>query len=1173
MRVSLVIALVLFLAFVSVELTAQESRATIFGTITDQTGAVIPGVEVTVLNIRTNVGSTTTTNDSGYYEVPYLIPGRYRVEAALPGFKTHVREGIDLTTGQQATVNLQLEIGEANEVVNVTAQAPLLETSNASSGQVIDNRGINELPVTDMNPFALTHLAAGVVRNAEPMFNRAFDNSRVSNISISGAGNQSNEWTLDGMPNSTAGDRVSYVPPTEAVQEFKVMTSPFDASASGMGGVVNVSIKSGTNEFHGSLYELHRQQRWNATDWFVNRSFWSDVEAGRRSPDEERQRAGSYNQFGGTIGGPVILPGLYNGRERTFFFFSYNGIYDRNQEPSFYRMPTEMERQGNFSELLNRGGSDFQIYNPFSARTEGNRVVRDPFPGNIIPSDMISPIARRYLDFFPLPNNMEGAGTDLSNNYFAAQQPRGEDFYSLVNRFDHRISASHNIFVRWHHNNRLQDRGDWTGQGLMTNGLRRINSGAAFDDVLTINPRTILNFNIAWSMFKDGNERLTDGFDIGELGYPDYLRERAADLQHMPRIEISGLPALGNPRSQVNKQHIYSTKAMLSHAQGDHTFKAGGEIRIYERNRNAPGFPGGTFSFNNLYTRRDSATSAQQSGLALAAFLLGLPSGGSVDTNDSHALQNFWYGLHFQDDWRVTPRLTLNLGLRYEYESPTTERFNRFTVGFDQTSPSPIAAEAEAAYAMNPLPELPTDEFKVVGGAMFAGVGDGPTRMWNPDRNNFMPRIGLAYMAADNLVIRTGYGVFYDNSTGVQQTLGFQYGFSESTPLIASTDQGLTFIGTLEDPFPPIQENGLRFRKPPGSSAGLAQQLGQTYNFLSPNRPNPYQHRWRFGIQYEVRHDMVLEIAYTGSASRGLFVDRRMNFLPERFWATGNGRNDAIQADLTSSVPNPFEGLLPGTAFNGETIPKHVLLRPFPQFSTVTLVDEPVGKSSFHSGEVRIEKRFSTGWSLLTSYTRLKQLDETTRLNEFDSDLDRHLSPFSRDHRFVASGIWELPFGRDRRFGTEMSGWLNAVLGGWQLGWIYQAQSDEPLTFGNLFYQGSTQNLVLSDSEQTIDRWFNTDGFVRASAQQPGSFHVRVFPVVPNEDLRQDSLNLWDLNLLKKFDLAEEAYAQFRLDLLNALNHPHFAQPNRNPTSGSFGRVTSMWGLPRMIQLSLRIVF
>lgn len=1157
---------------------AQESRATILGTVLDPSGARVPGVEIRITNVETNIVTTTLCNDSGYYEAPFLIPGKYKVEAELPGFKKYIRDGIVLAVSQRATIDIVLSVGETSEIITVTGDSPLLETSNASAGQVIDNKRINELPLTDANPFVLAALAPGVIWNGTPEFRRAFDNNGTSAISVAGAGNRRNEWTIDGVPN-TQGNRVAYVPPADAVQEFKIEATSFDASQGhSAGGTINVSIKSGTNQLHGSAYELHRQARLNATDWFVNRSFWADVAAGRRSPDEPRQRSGRYNQFGFTVGGPIWLPRLYDGKDRTFFFLSYNGIYQIQTEPRFYRMPTQAERNGDFSELLARGGSAFQIYDPFSGKLEGNRVVRQPFRNNILPANLISPVAKKYLDFYPLPNNTTGVGVDLSNNYFAANQPRGDDFYSWTNRFDHQISDQQKIFVRWHYNNRLEDRGDWTGKGLQSNGLVRINSGAAFDDVYTITPRTILNFTLGWNLFKDGSKRKTDGFDIGSLGFPAYLKERAADQQHLPPVGISGMPTIGNGRSNFTWQHIYVAKSSLTMVKRNHTFKTGIDVRLYQRNNFNPGNVGGSFSFSNAFTKRDSVVSAQQSGLAFASFLLGVPSGGSVSTNDSFAEQNTWWGVHFQDDWRVSPKLTLNLGLRYEYEGPTSERFNRFTLGFDFTSPSPLAAAAGAAYARSPLPEIPAGQFKLLGGPTYPGVRGLPTTMWKGDRNNFMPRIGAAYKVTNKMVIRGGYGIYYDTSIGVQDTAGFQFGYSQGTSLVASNDSGLTFIGLLTptklDPFPAILPGGARFLKPAGSSKGLAQQLGLGYTFLNFDRLNPYQHRWRFGIQYQLGKDMVAEVAYVGSTSRDVHVDRFLSFLPQQYWATGNVRNNAIETELRRRVANPFRGLIPeAPGYSGATIEKHNLLRAFPHMNGLTRQDDPDGKSYFHSAEARFEKRFSKGWTVLAAFTKVKQIDQVARLNQFDTVLDRILSGDSRDNRFVVSGIYELPWGRGRRFGSDLPGVLNQVLGDWQFGVIYQAQTGEPIGFGNVFYNGKTSDIFIPEKDRTVDRAFNTNGFVTRNADQPGSFHVRVFPIRPDERIRRDGLNMWDLNLLKNFEIDEDRVVQFKFDFLNAWNHPHFSSPDTNPTSSNFGKIRGMWGLPRAIQFNLHFLF
>lgn len=1157
--------------------SAQESRGTIFGVVSDSSGARVPGVTVTVVNVATNVSNASLSNEQGYYEVPFLISGKYKVETELPGFKKFIQDGITLQVNDRLEINVTLEVGAVNDVVSVTAEAPLLNTSTASSGTVIDNRRINELPLTDMNPFVLASLAPGVTWNGTPEFRRAFDNNGTSAISVGGAGNRQNEWTIDGVPN-TQGNRVAFVPPSDAVQEFKIEATSFDASSGrSAGATVNLSSKSGTNEFHGSGYELFRNNRTNATDWFVNRNFWDNVNKGTRSASEERQGSGRYNQFGFTFGGPVIFPWLYNGKDKTFFFFSYNGIYQLSTEPTPYRMPTQAEREGDFSELLARGGSAYQIYDPATARLQGNTVVRDPFPGNRIPANRISPIAKNYLKYYPLPNSTTGVGVDLSNNYFVPNQPRGDDFYSLVNRFDHVLSARHRLFGRWQYNNRLEDRSDWTGTGLMTNGLIRINTGVALDDVYTINPRTILNVNLGWTRFTDGGKIRTDGIDIGSLGFPSYLKERAGDLQHLPRIQISGMPDLGRGRSATNPQHTYASKASVLKVQGTHSWKSGVDYRVYQQNVNSKGFPGGSFSFTNNYTRATSTTTAQSSGLAFASFLLGQPNGGSVETNDSRAEQNKYWAIYFQDDWRITRKLTLNLGLRYEYEGPISERYNRFSVDYDFSSPSPIARAAEAAYAASPIPQLPVSQFRLIGGPIFAGVGGARNTLWNGDQNNFMPRVGVAYKLTETLVFRAGYGMYYASNVGVQDKDVPQTGYSQSTPLVASTDQGLTFIGTLADPFPAIQAGGVRFITPPGNTLGLAQNLGRGYSFLDAGLRNPYQHRWRAGLQYQFLKDMVAEIAYLGSISKDIEpndpndVSVTLSALPEQYWATGNVRDSVNNTLLTGMVTNPFRGLIPGTGLDGNTVSRVTLLRPYPHMNGLRMNGLPDGRSSFHSMEVRLEKRFSAGWTVLTSFTKVKQIDQVARLNEFDKTLDKTISGDDRTHRLVVSGIYEFPFGKGRRFGGDMPWYLNTFAGGWQMGVIYQYQTGEPLSFGNLFYTGCTCN-IYTDAARSVDLAFNTGGFVTTSNDQP-AFHRRVFPVRPDNRLRRDKLNLWDINVVKNINFSEESKLQLKVDLLNAFNHPLFSSPNTGPTSSNFGKITGMWGLPRAIQFNVHFLF
>jgi hypothetical protein len=364
----------------------------------------------------------------------------------------------------------------------------------------------------------------------------------------------------------------------------------------------------------------------------------------------------------------------------------------------------------------------------------------------------------------------------------------------------------------------------------------------------------------------------------------------------------------------------------------------------------------------------------------------------------------------------------------------------------------------------------------------------------------------------------------------------------------------------------------VRFLTPPGSSLGLSQNLGRGYSFQNAALRNPYQHRWRVGLQYQFFRDFMAEVAYIGSVSRDIPVSRLLSALPEQYWATGFARDNATATLLTGSVTNPFRGLIPGTGLDGSTVQRQVLLRPYPHMNGLTMEGLPDGRSSYNSMEARVEKRFSSGWTLLTSFTKVKQIDETTRLNEFDTTLDKVISGDDRTHRLVMSGIYEFPFGKGRKYGADLPRYLDYFVGGWQMGAIYQYQTGEPLSFGNLFYNGCTCEIYTGQA-RNVDRAFNTDNFVKPSASQPASFHRRVFPVRPDTRLRRDKLNLWDINIVKNINFGEETKLQLKVDLLNAFNHPLFTSPNTAPTNANFGRITGMWGLPRAIQFNIHFLF
>lgn len=601
---------------------AQDYRGQMIGRILDPTGAAIPGSSIAVTNVATNTGTSTKSDEAGNYTVLYLIPGQYTVTVEAAGFKKLVRQGIEVRVADQLRLDLTLEVGAAAEVVNVTAEAPLLETNTASAGQVIDQKRISDLPLSDGNPFVLHRLAPGVIYTGDLKFSRPFDNAGTSSITVDGAPG-GNEFTLDGSPNMASGRRVAFVPPRDVVEEFKVETANFDAQdGHTAGGTVNVVLKSGTNRLHGTLYEFLRNDKLSANDFFLNR--------GGRPRDSLR-----YNLFGGTAGGPIWLPRIYNGKNRTFFFFGYEGIKDRFPEPTQQTVPTNAQRNGDLSALLALG-SAYQIFDPLTARpaATAGRIQRDPIPGNLIPANRISSISKNYLALYPLSNQ---AGDREGRNNFLSGNVRGDDFHSETYRFDHQLTNRQRMFFRYTHNSRRESRGNWSG--LTSNGLRatgnylfRINNAGTFDHVYTISPTTVLNWRAGFSRFYEPNIRQHEGiFDPASLGFPSQTAAYFGGIRYVPRFEISGFSVLGDSVGGGTSHNIYSFQPTLTKVLGGgrHQMRMGYDLRSYRENSFGPGHAAGRYDFGATYTRGPlDNTPAAPIGQDLAAFLLARPAYG-----------------------------------------------------------------------------------------------------------------------------------------------------------------------------------------------------------------------------------------------------------------------------------------------------------------------------------------------------------------------------------------------------------------------------------------------------------------------------------------------------------------------------------------------------------------
>ncbi|MBI1763718.1 MAG: carboxypeptidase regulatory-like domain-containing protein [Acidobacteria bacterium] len=965
-RMLLMLALVVL---TGAALKAQDFRGAISGRVTEASGAAVNNAVVTVTNTATNAATNTTTNDSGEYSVLYLTPGQYKVSVEAKGFKKSLRQNVEVRIGDKLALDVQLEVGAVQETVNITSDAPLLETNSASAGQVIDQRRIADLPLSDGNPFVLSRLAPGIAYTGDLKFSRPFDNAGTAGIVADGAPGR-NEFTLDGVPNMASGGgigRVAFVPPADAVQEFKVETANYDGQqAHTAGATVNVTLKSGTNQLHGSVYEFVRNDVLSANDYFINRTNLTANPSRDANKDGKADRDSlRYNRYGLTVGGPiwtpkkVFGPAAYDGRNRSFFFFALEKLKDVFPEPGLFTVPTEAERNGNFSALL----PSIVIYDPATARAEGARVRRDPFPGNIIPANRLSEIAKNYLKYYPLPNQ---PGDSQGRNNYISGQPRTDTFHSESYRFDQVLSDRQRLFARYTHNSRREARSNWTE---VVNGIRptgnylfRINNGGAVDHLYNFGPTVVLNTRVGFTRFNEPNIRQHQGaIDPASLGFPAATAALFGPEKYLPQFDIGNFSTLGSDYGGGSTFNIYSVQPTLTKIAGRHSFKAGYDFRSYRENAYGAGHSAGNYQFSNAYTRGPLDNSAGGAiGQELASFLLGRTTGGSIARNTSRSNQTLFNGMFFHDDWKVSNKLTLNLGLRYEYEGAATERYNRNIFTFDTTVASPIEAAAKAAYAASPIPEVPAASFQVKGGVIFAD--DKHRSFWDADKNNVQPRAGFAYKWNDKTVLRGGWGLY--TVPFVSSPVINQAGFSLSTPIVGSNDNGLTFVSSLATPFP----SGVLV--PAGASLGLSVLLGQGVTFLPRELNNTQAQRWSFGLQRELPANWLVELQYVGNHGYdGVVSTNILNTIPRKYLSTSAIRDQSqIDANsfLNTTVTNPFRNLIPGTGLNNATTSRSQLLRAFPEFGTLTSTRNDA-TSDYHSAQARLEKRFSHGYTFLAS--------------------------------------------------------------------------------------------------------------------------------------------------------------------------------------------------------------
>jgi hypothetical protein len=1130
---------------------AQDPRGSVRGRVVDSSGASVPGAAVSAENAATGVRASALTNQDGVYNMPFLAPGLYTVAAELTGFSTWSRNGVQVRVSETTELNITVAVGGVSERVEVAAGTPLLDTMSASLGQVVDARRIQELPIAAGNALELTLLAPGVIEPSKFTWKAAWN---FRNIASDGNPSFTTEYQIDGVSNTfaegnTGRNRYAFAPPAAAISEFKMQTTPYDASIGHtMSSLVNVSTASGTNRLRGEAHLFMKDSDFDAPNFYNNKN---------NTPKPEYKD----NRYGVSAGGPVVIPGVYNGRNKTFWHYVWEANKWAVPQTFTGTVPTEAQRRGDFSGLLALG-PNYQIYDPATTQVlPGGRYGRQPFPNNIIPQDRLDAVGLNLVKLYPLPN---AAGTaDGRNNYFNGSLKGKQDYWVHMFRGDHAWTPNHRMFARVHYDRWEEDKDHWFGDNVNGIILNRTNVGFALDDVLVLNPTLVLNVRYGLTNQEFLEHRASQGFDLQTLGFsPTLIGLVDRSNATIPRVSAGGFSRLSGWESGdgFTGSLTHSFGGHFTKLRGSHNLKFGSDFRIYQADGNR--FPRQTapdLSFGNTYTRGPfDNSSAAPIGQELATLLLGIPSG-AMELSEGFAMTDRYLGVYLQDDFKVSSRLTLNLGVRYEYETPLVETADRLVGGFAFDASNPVEAAARANYAAAPIPELPVDQFSARGGLYWANQNGSGRSPFKGEKNNVMPRIGLAYRLFDGTVVRAGYGMYID-TIGVNSTRAIQTGFSQTTPIQASLDEGLTFVASAANPFP----NGLL--APLGSAAGLRSNLGQSLEFYLPEREHPYSQRWSVGVQQLLPWQFVGEATYVGSRGTRLPVIRELNATPAQYLSTSPTRDQATIEYLSATFPNPFLGTNP---IFGSRISRADLLRPYPQFGSIT-VSESIGSSWYHALQTRAERRMAGGFTFQLGYTWSKLMEATEFLNPTDPSPYKSIGALDRTHRLTMSGIWEVPVGRDRRFGDSLPAVVNLFAGGWQLAGVVVRQSGAPLGFGNVPFTGDPKDLALPKDERTIARWFNTEaGFNRNSSQQL-AFNVRTMPLRFGE-LRGDGRATWDFSAIKNVRLVDTTI-QFRAEVYNAWNHPNFNNPVTSPTDSAFGQIFGA-AEARNLQFSLKLMF
>jgi hypothetical protein len=1105
--------------------SAQTFQAQITGDVRDASGSVAPNAKLTATNIATNATFETQSNEEGIYRFLALPPAQYKIAVSLTGFKTYEQGPIIVQVNDNITLNVILQVGDAAERVVVTGAAEALQFSNASVGQVVTTRTIEGLPLNVRDPLALIGLTPGVTFGANFGNGGGQELGRnffKSDFNVGGGRSGSQELLLDGAANTTPDvNRGVINPPVDSVQEFKVQANSYDAEfGRTSGGVINVITKSGANDLHGLAYDFERHSYIEANNWFNNAS-------GIPNPSFKR------HQFGGNIGGPIV-------KNNTFFFADYEGLRQAFPITFVTTVPTLPQRRGDFSETVAAGNQRITIYDPLVVETLPNgQRQRSPFANNVIPANRIDPVSRRLADMFPEPNQA-GNALGQNNHIRSAGSTINTDKWDA--RVDHAFGQSTRIFGRYSQQKDVRlvpgPLPPPIGGGRNTTDTYK---QAMADLTHVLNPRTIASAQFSFSRALATQFGLSRGFDFPSLGFPANINAIATD--QVPSATIADIPSnISNGAdsfTQYQPRNVWAMRGGLANSRGSHNLKFGIDYRILNFNEGQNTAPSGNYNFSRAYTQGPIANVASPTGgHGFADFLLGTPASGTFRQLNPISTQGLYTALYFQDDWRVSQKLTVNLGVRWDLQRGDREKWGRIA-WFDPDVASPIAQAAG-------LPNL-RGALRWVGGENGSNQQDTPL-------TDFAPRIGLAYRITDKIVARSGYGLFYVPRNIQGNGLGAITAFRD-TPMVTSLDNNITPLNRLSNPFPQGVLPPLNDRDP-GANIGAAIQAPFYAN------KSGYTQLWSFALQWELPGSVVMQGMYWGNKGTNLLApSQNINQLPNVFLSLGNALNDQVN--------NPFFGVITAGALSSRTISRRQSLLPYPQYggdAGVQRVFAPFGNSSYNGATLQAERRLSQSLTFLLGYTWSKAIDDLNApIDVYNLRISRALSAFDTPHQFIGSWVYQLPAGKGRRI--SLSGPANAILGGWDLSGIVRVQSGQPVTINAPALNNGQSGKI---DNPTIARWFDTSVFRAALPFTFGNIGPR------SPDIRTDFTRNVDLVMVKKFPFTikdREIVPQFRAECYNLFNTPQFAAPNGAVTSQQFATVTRQANTSRQFQFALKIAF